>query len=549
MASSKDLKPLERLYGKRLVSVLPAGQPPWYRTPHLLKLNGLLFLLILSATGMGFDGSMMNGLQSLSTWADYFDNPSSYRLGIVNAVLNVGPIIFGGITATIADRWGRRRTAQLGCLTIILSSVLQAASQNLATFAASRFLIGVGIVFCMVPSPVLVTELAYPTHRSKLTSLYFTFYFFGAIMSSWITFGTYRMSKSTWTWRIPSLLQAIIPSIQFLGIFWVPESPRWLISKGRREEAQAILVKYHAGGDSNSPLVDFEMEDIQRHLLQEADHASTSWTKILSGPGDKKRLAIVLYISICSQLCGNGIISYYLPLILDTVGIEDSDRQTLINGILQIYNWFVAIGGSLLVDRVGRRRLWLFAVGGMLMSFIIWTTCSALYAERGSNNEGLAIGVLVLIFVFQFHYSVGVTPLCLSYPVEILPFHSRQKVMGLNYIGNSLGNLFNSLVSPIALDNIGWRYYLVYVVILLQFFVVVYLFFPETKGYTLEQVSDLFESGKFFTGHIRLERSDGDTEDDKDKHQGLQVAEAVKSDEKIGNAKDIPEAEMIEYVR
>ncbi|KAL3455964.1 general substrate transporter [Aspergillus heterothallicus] len=539
MADGKDSTPLERLYGKRLVSVLPVEQPPWYRTPHLLKLNGLLLLLILSATGMGFDGSMMNGLQSLSTWADYFDNPSSYRLGIVNAVLNVGPIIFGGITATIADHWGRRRTAQLGCLIIMLSSALQAASQNLAMFAASRFLIGVGIVFCMVPSPVLVTELAYPTHRSKLTSLYFTFYFFGAIMSSWITFGTYRMSKSTWTWRIPSLLQAIIPCIQFLGIFWVPESPRWLISKGRREEARSILVTYHAGGDESSALVEFEMEDIQRHLLQEADHASTSWTKILSSAGDKKRLAIILYISICSQLCGNGIISYYLPLILDTVGIKDSDRQTLINGILQIYNWFAAIGGSLLVDRVGRRRLWLFAVGGMLVSFIIWTTCSALYAERGSNNEGLAIGVLVLVFVFQFHYSVGVTPLCLSYPVEILPFYSRQKVMGLNYIGNSLGNLFNSFVSPVALDNIGWRYYLVYVVMLLQFLVIVYLFFPETKGYTLEQVSELFEAGKFLT----------DIEDDENRYRRLRVSGAVKADETLGDGKDIAETEMIEYVR
>lgn len=80
--------------GPELARLLPALDKPWYRTPHLLKLNILLLLVTFSATGMGFDGSMMNGLQSLSTWTDYFHNPSSYLLGITNAVLNLGPVCF-----------------------------------------------------------------------------------------------------------------------------------------------------------------------------------------------------------------------------------------------------------------------------------------------------------------------------------------------------------------------------------------------------------------------------------------------------------------------
>lgn len=90
MASNKQ----SATVGPELARVLPVLDKPWYRTPHLLKLNILLLLVTFSATGMGFDGSMMNGLQSLSTWTDYFHNPSSYLLGITNAVLNLGPVCF-----------------------------------------------------------------------------------------------------------------------------------------------------------------------------------------------------------------------------------------------------------------------------------------------------------------------------------------------------------------------------------------------------------------------------------------------------------------------
>lgn len=118
---------------------------------------------------------------------------------------------------------------------------------------------------------------------------------------------------------------------------------------------------------------------------------------------------LVLYLSIMTQWCGNGVISYYLSLILNSVGITGSRDKTLINAILQIISWVAAIIGSVLVDRVGRRPLWLFSIAGMLASYTTWTVCSALYARR--DSAGLAKAVLVFIFVFQVFYSVGITPL------------------------------------------------------------------------------------------------------------------------------------------
>ncbi|KAJ5683466.1 hypothetical protein N7462_006631 [Penicillium macrosclerotiorum] len=462
-----------------LATVLPRRDKPWYRTPSLLQLNFYIFIVCFSASGMGFDGSMMNGLQSLSTWTSYFNNPNSALLGVTNAVLNLGPILFGGIVAWFADRFGRRLTLQVGCGLIVISAAIQAASQNLAMFIIARFLIGVGIEFTMVPSPVLTNELAYPTHRGKFTSLCYSFYLVGSILSSWTTYGTFRMNNSSWTWRIPSLLQGAIPCIQFFVLFWVPESPRWLMSKGRLDEARAFFVKYHGDGDEHSPLVEQEIQDIQDYIRIQQGLGSLSWKQ-----------------------CGNGVVSYYLSLILNSVGITGSRDKTLINGILQIVSWVAAIIGSLLVDRVGRRLLWILSITGMLASYTTWTVCSAPYAEHDSAR--LAKAVLVLIFFFQVFYSVGITPLGPCYSVEILPFHSRQKVMVVSYVGNSCAGLFNSFVSPIALDGIGWKYYLVYIVMLLQFLIIVYLFFPETRGYALESISGLFEDSRLFLGRIKI---------------------------------------------
>jgi hypothetical protein len=119
-----------------------------------------------------------------------------------------------------------------------------------------------------------------PQSETIRTIIYATFFFVGAILSSWSAFGTFKVSTSTWTWRIPSLLQLALPLIQFVTLFWVPESPRWLVSKGRSEEARAVLVKYHAGGDENSPLVNHELQEITDHLLVESEVAAMGWPKV-----------------------------------------------------------------------------------------------------------------------------------------------------------------------------------------------------------------------------------------------------------------------------
>lgn len=314
-------------------------------------------------------------------------------------------------------------------------------------------------MFSAQPSPLLLAELSYPTHRGKVTSGYWCLYYLGAILASWTTFGTQRYDSS-WAWRIPTILQAGIPAVQLLFFYFLPESPRWLVSQDRNQEALQILTKYHAGGEVDSPLVLREMTEIVETIKFEQEAKATGWSTLVATPGNRKRLFIAVSLGAMAQWNGIGVVSYYLTLVLDTVGITDPFLQTLINGLLQIFNFVVAITAAFLVDRLGRRTLFNFSGIVMLLSYIVWTACSAVNNETGSQPAGIV--VIVCLFVFYLGYDCSYTPLLISYPTEIFPFSIRSKGLTCELLSIYASLVIAAFVNPIGLDNIGWRYYIVF---------------------------------------------------------------------------------------
>jgi len=190
-------------------------------------------------------------------------------------------------------------------------------------------------------------------------------------------------------------------------------------------------------------------------------------------------------------LQGVAVVSYYLTLVLDTVGIKDSDTQTLINGLLQVINFVVAGSAALLVDRLGRRLLFLWSATGMLISFIIWTACSAVF--DATNAAALGQTVIAFVFIFYFHYDIAYTPLLLGYPTEIFPYSIRSKGLTVELLSVYGSLIVLAFVNPIALDNIGWHYYIFYCCFDVIVLVVTWFTFPETKGYSLEEIAGVFD--------------------------------------------------------
>jgi MFS family permease len=324
-------------------------------------------------------------------------------------------------------------------------------------FIAARFLIGFGLTFALNGGAMLITELSYPPYRASLTSLYNSLWYSGAIVAAWSTFGTFKINSS-WSWRIPSALQSV-PSVLQLAFLWFgPESPRWLISKDREVEALQVLAYYHADGDEQDPLVQYEYEEIKTAIdLDRAAATSVGWMSFVKTSSNRKRLMIIVALGWFSQWSGNGLVSYYLNDVFNTIGITDPTIKLLINGILQIWNLSWAVTASFLVERIGRRVLFLTSCIGMLLFFIFQTVCSARYAI--TKSEPAAHAVVAFIFLFYASYDIAFTPLIVSYTLEILPYALRAKGITIFSFVISLALIFNQYVNPVALSKIGWKYY------------------------------------------------------------------------------------------
>ncbi|PVH68348.1 hypothetical protein DL98DRAFT_386693, partial [Cadophora sp. DSE1049] len=199
-----------------------------------------------------------------------------------------------------------------------------------------------------------------------------TFYAFGSIIAGWATFGTFRITNSA-AWRIPSGLQV---------------SPRWLVSKGRSDEAWKMIVKYHGDNNENDELAIFEFEEIQSAVnnLAESRHRGirndlNNLHAFIKTPGSRKRLAILVWAALISQLSGNAFVSYYLSPILASVGLKTDIQQTLINATSQMVSWFSALYFATLPGKLGRRTLPLWSLAAIWICDICITIGSALFQK------------------------------------------------------------------------------------------------------------------------------------------------------------------------
>ncbi|WQF77407.1 Putative major facilitator, sugar transporter, major facilitator superfamily [Colletotrichum destructivum] len=481
---------------------------PWYKQTQLRKLYFNMVFLFLGSTTLGYDASLLNGLQTMQSWQSYFDHPSGSRLGIFGAMPGFGGLFVLLFAPYVADGLGRKWGTAIGCIIVIFGALLQsfpvgAGARRDAMYLVGRFIMGAGSNISNATCPLLITEVAHPQHRGKVTTLYNTLWYLGSIISAWTCFGTLTNQSGNIQWTLPTGLQCMMPGIQLLSIWFLPESPRWLISKGKEAEAKRVLIKYHGNNNENDEFANWELAEISTTLrLEKEASAQSGWMELVRTPGNRKRCGLIIATAIFSQCSGNGLVSYYLSVILGTIGIKDSITQAYINGGLTIWSWLVSLTAAFFVDRVGRRVLFLFAGVGMLISFSVWTACSAVYAQTESASAGIA--VVAMIFVFYGVAGAAWPGLTVSYTVEILPYNIRAKGLNLCFCFTALSGVFNQWVNPLGLEQLEWKFYFVYIAILVIECLVIYLFFVETKGPTLEEISMLFDGKDSAAGVARV---------------------------------------------
>lgn len=331
--------------------------------------------------------------------------PTGVYLGWINACYFLANAVALPIMSWISGKYGRKRPMYIGYIFIVMGVAVQASAQTEKAFTYGRLPLGVASAAFSVSAPVIINEIALPQHRSIASALYNCGYYIGGTLSSWITFGT-RSIDNDWSWRIPVLMQLFWPLVALVGLTMCPESPRWLISVGRVDEATQVLADSHAGGDRENALVTYQMNEIEAAITAEKDaSASASYIDMVKTPGNRHRLFISVTLGIFSQWAGNGVVSYYLPLMLNTVGIRTVTQQTLITACLNIWNFCWAVAAAFNVDRLGRRFLFLTSAIVMLVSFTIITGLSGSFATNPSYSVG--ISVIPFLFIFFAGYDVA----------------------------------------------------------------------------------------------------------------------------------------------
>lgn len=400
-ASSNERKAV----GDELAAVLPNDSKAWYTKPHLLKLNFCILSLVMFSSANGYDGSMMNGLLALPQWQVFMNHPTGAWLGFINAIQSLGSAVVYPISAWFANRYGRKPGVWIGYVFLVMATVMQVCSKNAVTFVLARLFLGVSGAWYSTAVPLLITESAYPTHRGICSALFNCGWYIGSIVAAWATFGS-RNYDNSWAWRIPSVLQVAIPIIALPGFILASESPRWLVSVDRIDEARRIIADSHLGGDHTAPLVNFEMIEIENTLRIEREaHETTSYLDMFRTPGNRHRLFISVSLGIFGQWSGNGVVSYYLAMVLETVGVTSVTHQTLISGCLQIWNLIFAVAAAMSVDKLGRRFLFLASGCTMLISYIIITGLSGSFANTGNSGTGLA--VIPFLFIYFAGYDIA----------------------------------------------------------------------------------------------------------------------------------------------
>lgn len=469
-------------------------EKPWWNYSYLRYLHFCIFLATLTSTNNGYDGSMLNGLQSLASWRHDLNHPTGQRLGALSNGCLFGTVASFPFASWLSDKYGRKAIIMVGNTVTVIGAILQGASNSYGFFLASRVIIGLGAGIATVSSPSLISEISYPTYRPTTTTFYNVCWYLGAFIAAWVTYGT-RTINSSYSWKIPSYLQAAMPLCQVVLFWWVPESPRYLVAKGRFDEASAVLSKIHAGGGTDErsrKLVAFELREIQAAIELERLSKNTRYIDFLTIPSFRKRLFLTMFTGVMMQLSGNGLVSYYLNKVLDSIGITGETRQLQINGALMAYNLVIASVIASFVGRFRRRTLFLFCTSTMLLSYVIWTALSAINEKKHFADKSYANGVLAMIFLYYFAYNVGMNGLPFLYITEVLPYSHRTKGINIFQLTQQVVLVYNGYVNPIAMDAISWKYYIVYCCILACEVLIVYFFYLETSGYTLEEVARVF---------------------------------------------------------
>lgn len=440
-----------------------------------MKYLWLYIVAIVASLGgllSGYDTGVISGalLFINETW----DLSDSLQGFLVSSVL-IGAVIGAATNGILADIFGRKKIIIATAVIFIVGSILCAFAPNIIVLIVSRIFIGfaVGIVNFVVP--LYLSEISPKALRGTLVSLY-QWAITAGILFSYIINSVFAHAIYNWRWM---LFAGVVPSLVLLiGMSFMQDTPRWLVSKNRDEEAKKVFNKIEPEIDANT-----EIEEIKQTLNKSSKNEKFTFKKWMIMP-------FVVGIGIMfAQICtGINTIIYYAPTIFKSAGFDSNITAIYATAGIGIINFLMTIVAIYFTDRLGRKPLLYFGLTGVMLSLFALGFSFEFANTLGEYQKWVAVGSLVA-YIICFAMSLG--PVGWILVSEVFPLKIRGISMSICTVSNFAFNFFVVASFPVLLHRIGgaWTFWIFgFVSILCIIFV--YFFVPETKGISLEKIEE-----------------------------------------------------------
>ncbi|KAK9458710.1 putative hexose carrier protein [Lipomyces oligophaga] len=435
----------------------------------------------------GYDNGVMSGLITSDQFYEVFPslNGNSDLQGTVTSLLCIGSFFGSLLISGVGDRLGRRPCVLYGSIVVTLGVVIQTAAFSVAQMIVGRITTGFGLGMLTSTTPVYQSECSKAVHRGHDIGVELSTLIVGIVIAYWIDYGFAYLPHSI-SWRFPLAFQLVFIFILIVLAYFLPESPRWLLLHDRIDEGLQVISDLR-GLPCDDPDVIRERNEIMSFSGDDMS-SQVSWKDLFLNGGIQRgtRVGIACFGSMLQQLTGTNALTYYSTVIYEqNVGLS-RHLSLLMGGFLQL--WFLAssIVTWYLIDRAGRRRLFLTGLTGM-------TICMAvLSAMIHTPGKGAGIIATIATFLFQSFFTWGTMANTWVYPSELLPLSARTKGAALSTATSWIFTYMVVQIVPVAAANIGYRLYIIFAALNASMCIFCYFFFPETASLSLESVDMLF---------------------------------------------------------
>lgn len=464
----------------------------------------------------------MSGIISAAPFNNMFPETkdNSTMQGFTTAIYEIGCLFGAMFILGVGDLLGRRRAIIMGGLIMLVGVIIQitamSGSNPFAQFIVGRVIMGVGNGINTSTIPTYQAECSKTTNRGLLICIEGGVIAFGTLVAYWIDYGA-SYGPDDLTWRFPIAFQIVFALIISGPMYFLPESPRWLLTHERYEEADMVLAALRG----------YELDSaetaLERNIIVDSIRASggfsksTPYSALFSNGKTQhfRRMMLGASSQLMQQIGGCNAVIYYFPILFQNSIGQSHNMAMLMGGVNMIVYSIFATVSWFVIERVGRRKLFLWGTIGQMSSMIITFSCLA--AGGPQNAKGAAVGL------FTYIASFGATwlPLPWLYPAEVNPIKTRAKANAVSTCSNWLFNFLIVMVrisppsgrlphasiartdpcplslqvTPIMITNIGWGTYLFFAIVNACFLPVIWIFYPETANRSLEEIDIIFAKG------------------------------------------------------